>query len=155
MIPLERFVEKSIPFLLVAIVVMLIFEFAANLAPFQAYIDAFDFIVILFFALDLYYKRTHCNSWTYFVKNYWLEILATIPFFWIFRIPAQPSEALRVVGEAGEIGRVLHPVAEVEGGGRLIKIPGELQVLKLEHSIKAVRLAKAKGLRKKKKKARA
>jgi len=151
-ISLERFVAKAIPFLLVLIIVLLVFEFAVDTAPYQIYIDAFDFLVILFFAIDLYFKRSHCHSWKYFVKNYWLEIIATIPFFWIFRVPAQPSEALRVVGEAGEIGRVLHPVAEVEEGGRLLKIPRELEALKLERSLKAVRLAKVKALRKKKKK---
>jgi len=150
-ISLEKFVENSIPFLLVGIVLVLVFEFAVDVTQFQVYVDAFDFVVILFFALDLYYKRTRCHSWTYFVKNYWLEIFATIPFFWLFRVPAQPSEALRVVGEAGEVGRVLHPISEVESGGKLIKIPRELQALKLESSVKVIRLAKVKAVRRKKK----
>ncbi|HII38633.1 TPA: hypothetical protein HA318_01360 [Candidatus Micrarchaeota archaeon] len=145
---LKRFVEKSIPFLLVGVIILLIFEFAADLHPFQVFIDAFDFIVILFFTLDLYFKRRHCNSWTYFVKNYWLEIIATIPFFWILRIPAEPSEALRVLGEGG---KVLHPVAEAEQGGRLIKLPRELNLLKLEKSLKALRLLEMEEIREEKK----
>ncbi|MBI2663911.1 hypothetical protein HYX10_01050 [Candidatus Woesearchaeota archaeon] len=84
---LEKFVDKIIAPLLVALLLIIAGEIflGERFRSYGAYADAFDFFIITVFATDLTFKFYRTKNIPKFVKSYWLEILATIPFFLAFR----------------------------------------------------------------------
>jgi hypothetical protein len=85
---LEVFIDKVIPPLLVLLLFLILGElfFHERLMPILAYTDYFDGLIVSVFAIDLAFKFHRVRKVPKFVRKYWLEIIATIPFFLIFRI---------------------------------------------------------------------
>lgn len=85
---IEVIVDRLIPPLLAALLVVIVGElfFSHQFEWYKRYADFFDGFIILVFAADLGFKYSRIRKLPAFVKKYWLEIIATIPFFLVFRL---------------------------------------------------------------------
>ena len=85
---IEVFVDGLIPPVLAALVIVIVAElfFQAQFDRYRNYADLFDGFVVLLFTADLAFKYSRVRKMPSFVRMYWLEILATIPFFLVFRL---------------------------------------------------------------------
>ncbi len=99
---IEVLVDRLIPPVLAALLIVIIGElfFTHQFEWYRHYADWFDSFVILVFATDLAFKYMRVRKLPTFFRKYWMEIIATIPFFLIFRL----MEFLRIsdVLEAGQ-----------------------------------------------------
>ena len=85
---IEVVVDRLIPPVLAALLIVIVGElfFSHQFAWYKHYADFFDGFVVLLFAVDLGFKYSRIRKLPTFTKRYWLEIIATIPFFLIFRL---------------------------------------------------------------------
>ncbi len=85
---IEVVVDRLIPPILAALLIVIVGEifFSHQFEWYKHYADFFDGFVILLFATDLSFKYSRVRKLPAFFKKYWLEIIATIPFFLIFRL---------------------------------------------------------------------
>ncbi len=92
---IEVFIDRLLAPLMAAFLVVIVGElfFTHQFEFYKHYADWFDGFVVLILAVDLWFKYTRVRKLPTFVKKYWLQIIATIPFFVAFRI----LEALRVI----------------------------------------------------------
>ena len=103
----EDLVDKSIPYLVALLLVVIIIEFGfpAYAEEHRALVDAADWFVIGMFTLDLVFKFNRIRDIPEFVKRYWLDILAVFPFYLMFRLV---DEAIFITG-ASELMRGAQP----------------------------------------------
>jgi hypothetical protein len=85
---IEVLIDSIIPSLLIAMLILILGQFllTRQLSFYEKYADWFDAFVIVIFAVDLWFKYERVKKMGQFLKNYWIEIIATIPFFWAFRV---------------------------------------------------------------------
>lgn len=115
----EKLVDRIIPPLLVVLLLIIIADifFAEEFAPYHLYVDYFDAFLISVFAADLAFKFHRVRKVPKFIRMYWIEIIATIPFFLIFRfmeffrLDEILEQGQRFAHEAGELEKL-----EREGG---------------------------------------
>lgn len=86
----EVVVDKIIPYILI-LLLFIIFGQMLYPAEFERYdtlINIFDLYIVFIFTLDLTFKhrRMRLLNQHGFMRRYWLEIIAVIPFYLIFRI---------------------------------------------------------------------
>ena len=85
---LHRWTDFLLPYTLILIVFLIVCEFffvsfyRAHLLIF----DMLDWAVIAVFASDLGFKLHRARTVPKFIKTSWLDIIATIPFFYVFRL---------------------------------------------------------------------
>lgn len=105
---IEYFVDRAIPFVLVLLTLMIVVEFT-NFAPeYEHYFAYLDYFVISFFVVDLCFKWYHTHDAYKFVRLYWIDIIAVLPFYAFFRVYFAASELIA----AGEpIQQLLHESA--------------------------------------------
>jgi len=127
---LEKLVDFVIAPLLVGLLVIIGGEIflGDKFETYSRYADYFDILLVLVFAVDLSFKFYRVRKIPKFIKSYWVEIIATIPFFLVFRfssvfglqeflergqtvahevpeIQKLEKEAAAIVKEAGRAGR--------------------------------------------------
>ncbi|MBI2144482.1 hypothetical protein HYU17_05030 [Candidatus Woesearchaeota archaeon] len=85
---IEVLVDRLIPPVLAAMLIVIVgeFFFSHQFEWYRHYADFFDGFVVLLFAADLGFKYSRIRKLPIFARKYWLEIIATIPFFLIFRV---------------------------------------------------------------------
>lgn len=76
-----------------------------------------DYTIIAIFAVDLSFKFRRASTWEGFLKEHWLEIIAIMPLFLVFRV----FTFLRVLSGA-ELGQEAAHLAEGARSGRLTSI---------------------------------
>jgi APA family basic amino acid/polyamine antiporter len=82
---LDRIIQLLIPPSLVLLLVVTIIELFYQVGgAFRIFIDIFDAYVIIIFAIDLHYRWKDLPRFWPYVKKHWLDIIATIPFNFIF-----------------------------------------------------------------------
>jgi hypothetical protein len=103
----EWFVDKATIYVLILLTLVLIADFTVNLTPYDNWIFVFDIFIVSFFLVDLVFKYAHTTSALRFVRLYWLEILAVLPIYYLFRffsgigaIGESVAEAQRLTHEA-------------------------------------------------------
>ncbi len=109
---IEVLVDRLIPPVLATLLAVIVGEifFSHQFEWYGRYADWFDSFVILVFAADLGFKYSRIRKIGTFARKYWLEIIATIPFFLAFRL----LEFLKFT-EVVEKGQVLaHEAIAVE-----------------------------------------
>ena len=75
------------PALIVILIVILTEIFLPDIAhKYHTAIVIADYSAILIFVVDLGFKFKRASEWEGFVKKYWLEIIAIMPGFIIFRV---------------------------------------------------------------------
>ncbi len=125
----EMLVDRAIPPLLLLLLAIIIGElfFSEKLERYQHYVDYFDIFLISLFAVDLAFKFHRVRKIKRFVRTYWIEIIATIPFFLIFRFTE--FLGLNELLEQGQ--RFAHEASEVEKlereGSAIVKEAGKLE----------------------------
>lgn len=111
---IELLVDRLIPYLLFLLVFAAIIDLFFSTLYFRYLIEfeVFDVFVITVFTLDLIFKYHWARGQKGFLRRHWLDVVAIIPFFLVFRL----AEGLLLVTE--EIGtrfqRFLHIGAEAE-----------------------------------------
>ncbi len=123
----EKFVDRAIPPMLLLLLFIIIGDlfFADAVEPYHDYVDYFDMLLIVTFAVDLSFKFHRVRKIKRFVRTYWIEIIATIPFFLIFRFveffgfEGLLEQGQRFAHEAGELEKL-----EREGGA-IVKEAGK------------------------------
>jgi APA family basic amino acid/polyamine antiporter len=81
---LDNLVQAIIPPALVLLLIVVIIELFYDVTRYSAIIDIFDLFIIAIFATDLYYRWFETPHFVPFVKKHILDIIATIPFNYIF-----------------------------------------------------------------------
>ena len=113
---LERIIDKLIPPALLVLLVILILEFffSHDVEPYHIYIEILDFLIISIFVIDLIFKYNKTKNIPLFFKKYWLEIIAVIPFFLVFRALEGLARIFGLVEETAREGqKVLHTGLEI------------------------------------------
>jgi len=89
----EHFIDRIIPFLLIVLAFLLIvdnpFWTLIDLEHYEPWVTIFDGLVVLFFVIDLTYKWFRTRKIRKFLKLYWLDIIAVMPFYLAFRAYTQ------------------------------------------------------------------
>ncbi|PIN75542.1 hypothetical protein COV18_03235 [Candidatus Woesearchaeota archaeon CG10_big_fil_rev_8_21_14_0_10_37_12] len=101
----EKFVDKSIPFVLVLLTALLIVEFFHFADNYLSWIHAADSVIVGFFVVDLCFKWYRTRNLLKFMKMYWIDIIAVFPFYTAFRLYASVRD-LTFIGEQTQ--KVLH-----------------------------------------------
>jgi len=85
---IEHIVDKSIPYLLILLLFVIIGEifFAHETDPYRMFVSVIDSFIIFVFVIDLIFKYIRIRNFPKFFKNYWLEIIAIFPAFLILRV---------------------------------------------------------------------
>jgi len=113
---LEVFVDKSIPFLLAALIIVVIIDlfFHETAEKFAFQLAVIDGTIITFFVLDLGFKYNKTRKIPEFLRKYWLEIIAIFPFYLILRVFEFAVGFLELSGLVKEGQSILHAGVEVE-----------------------------------------
>lgn len=107
-----------LPALLVVVVIVVLELFFTETAHhYDTWINIADLTVILIFAVDLSFKFRKAKTWEGFLKEHWLEIIAIIPLFYVFRV----IEVVRLAGTV-EVGQETAHLAEGARSGRFTEI---------------------------------
>ncbi len=129
---IEKIVHDTVPFALVLLFISLSIEFLypefIDEHELGVYLGILDWIILGFLAVDLVFIYMRVNSFKLFVKNHWIDILATIPFFIVLRFfhGATLVMALFARGtaeafaDATRFSRFLRPVARTPRFTRLL-----------------------------------
>ena len=114
---IERFVDKLVPtmlFLLLLLIAGNMF-FKDFMTRHELYVEIADAAIIIVFAVDLYFKWRRVHEVKPFLKKYWLDIIAIVPFYLVFRLFEgaflTAAETIRGVSEGQ---RILHEGLEYE-----------------------------------------
>jgi hypothetical protein len=109
---IEHFFDRSIPVLLIVLAVMLVtdnpFWTLYDLHHLEPWITWLDFLIVAFFVIDLTFKWFHVRKVVKFVKLYWLDLLAVMPFYLGFRVYAKLSSLVLVGEQIAEAQKVAH-----------------------------------------------
>lgn|GEM_PF-1926966 len=110
----EWFTDLIIPYLLIVLAIELLvdnpFWQLYDLHHLEPFITYFDYFILFFFVVDLTFKWFHVRNVVKFVKLYWLDILAVLPFYLAFRIYARVTTFIAVGEEIAEAQKVAHEV---------------------------------------------
>lgn len=114
---IELLVDRLVPamlFLLLLLIAGNVF-FKEQMEHHEQYVEIADAAIILVFAADLYFKWRRVHEVKPFLKRYWLDIIAIIPFYLVFRLFEgaflTAAETIRGVSEGQ---RILHEGLEYE-----------------------------------------
>ena len=97
---IEHFIDRSIPYMLALLAVLIILELTNTLEQYHDIIVRIDYTIISFFVIDLGFKWYHTRSALKFLKLYWIDIIAVFPFYTFFRFYTAASEFFRGTEQA-------------------------------------------------------
>ena len=127
---IEKLVHYSVPLFLVILFVSITIEFLYPevVQPYTVYLRIFDGFIVALFAADLTFIYRRSQSFRQFVTKNWIDILATIPFFIVFRFFQGASLILaifargtvEVVADASRFSRFLRPLARTPRFARVL-----------------------------------
>ncbi|NQV91190.1 amino acid permease, partial [Candidatus Woesearchaeota archaeon] len=136
---LDRFVQVLIPPSLILLLTFTIIELFYNLPGWFVFtLELFDAYVIIIFAIDLYYRWFETPKFVPYVKKHWLDIIATIPFPFIF----WGVEGLALLQGLKGI-RLLARAARALKAARLTKLSRMIRLIRF--GTRAPRIARLKG----------
>lgn len=115
--PIERFVNHSIPWILVLLTLIIIVDFTPLAAEYHLWLVIGDYFVIAFFVADLFFKWFHVRKIGKFIRLYWIDILAVFPFYVFFRFYGVLREA---VSAGEEVQKIVHE-AQLAKEARLLR----------------------------------
>ena len=137
----EHVVDRIIPLVLLILLVILILEFffSEAIINYHTYVEVIDYFIILIFVVDLGFKYNKIRNIPLFVKKYWLEIIATIPFFLVFRFFEGLARLFGLVEETAREGqKALHAGVEISREFSKVGLEAE-EVAKLSRSERFIR----------------
>jgi hypothetical protein len=101
------------------------------LEHFEPFVTYIDYFIVFFFVVDLTFKWLHVKNVVKFVKLYWLDIIAVLPFYLGFRIYARFAAIAAAGEEIAEAQKVAHELV-LAREAELLK---EAQVLAREEEL--------------------
>ena len=115
-VKVHHWVDKLIPPCLIVILIILVLEiFFHDIAvKYHTAIEMVDYVIILIFATDLYFKYKRLKEKSKFFRKYWLEIIAIFPFMLVFRATEFFFAAEIASKELKQAQMALHETVEVE-----------------------------------------
>ncbi|MBU0930066.1 MAG: ion transporter [Nanoarchaeota archaeon] len=128
---IEYLIDKSIPYALVLLVILIIIEFFfKELAEhYIFYIEIFHNLILLIFIIDLIFKYLRIRKFKKFLRESWLDIIAVFPFYLIFRIFEEVIILARIGEEAPKWQGVVHIGKESELIAKEIEEAGKIERL--------------------------
>lgn len=84
---IESLVDRVVPFSLVVLFASVLSQFLYPevLSPYETYLSFIDWSIIFLLVVDLVFKFRKATSTRKFLRRYWLEIVAVLPFVVIIR----------------------------------------------------------------------
>lgn len=131
---LERIVDVSIPWLVIVLAFVIVFDYFGYLDAYKTEVKVFDWLIVAFFLIDIAFKWHRTRKLGKFVRLYWLDIVAVFPFYLVFRAFIAASELLRL-GEESQ--NVLHEAVLVRET-KLLREERLLKEFELGRGIRAV-----------------
>ena len=112
---IEVIVDKIIPYLVLILLILIIGEFThyTLILENEDIVLLIDYIIVIFFVIDLCFKYYRVKDFKVFLKKYWLEIIAVFPFFLIFRLVEEIIIIFRFGQELGESQTIVHTIVEI------------------------------------------
>jgi len=112
----EHLVDKSIPYLLILLFFIIIVEFFYHdyALKYEFWIDLCDYFIIFVFLIDLWFKWNRSRNFKMFLRTSWIDILAVVPFYLIFRLFEEIAYFARFGETLERTQKVLHETVEVE-----------------------------------------
>ncbi len=112
----EIAVDKLIPFLLLALLLIIIGEFAFHefMLKYHLIVSIIDGFIIFVFILDLIFKYLRIRDFPRFIKASWLEIIAVLPFFLIFRLFESLASLIGISETVATTQKVVHVGTGIE-----------------------------------------
>ncbi len=112
----ERLNSKLIIPSIVVLMIVIVYDlfFHTTYPAISLMIRILDSTVLVVFITDLFFLALKAKSTTFFLKNYWLDILAVFPFSLIFRVVSQFSEAISLTERVALSQTIVHEGLEVE-----------------------------------------
>lgn len=85
---IEHLADALIPPALLGVTIILGLElgFPEVAHNYHSWINYVDYAIIGIFSVDLSFKAHRASRWDVFLKEHWLEIVAIMPFFLMFRV---------------------------------------------------------------------
>ena len=138
----EKFADIIIGPLLILLLFVIVGELflGEQLEHYSIYVDLFDISLILVFAIDLGFKFNRVRKIPKFLKMYWLQIIAIIPFFLVFRFTGlfglhelidkgqsilhEIPEVQKIVKEAGRASRTAKLISMLKFASRVPRFLG-------------------------------
>ena len=119
---IEIAVDKSIPFLLVVLLFIIVGEifYPERLEPYAAYVNIADNFIIFVFILDLIFKWIRIRNAKKFLKESWMDIIAVFPFFLLFRIFGGTAALFATPEGIVEGQKIFHEGLEIEKEASMI-----------------------------------
>lgn len=99
----------------IVVVELFFHDFAQSI---HSQIVVLDYVVITIFVVDLSFKVYRASTWKGFLKSHWLEILAVMPFFVVFRL----VEGIFIATDIVEISQHTAHLAEGARSGRFAEL---------------------------------
>ncbi len=111
---IEAFVSRLVPFTLVLLLLIIIGElfYSDAIEPYSGWVDILDAIVVAVFIADLYFKYQRVRNVGQFVREYWLDLIAVFPFYYLFR---SVEEALLFTTSLREVQGIMHETLGIGG----------------------------------------
>lgn len=126
----EEWVHRLVPYALVLLFVSILTEFLYPevVEAYGLYLRIFDGLIIGLFVVDLTFIYRRAQSTTQFLRHNWIDIVATIPFFIVFRFFQGASlifalvarGTAEAVADAARFSRFARPVARTPRFTRLL-----------------------------------
>ena len=134
---IEHYNEKLIPYALVILFFIIIFELFLHIEDptILTIVHTIDYIVITIFVIDLIFIARKVKNFRIFFRHYWLDILAILPFALMFRAvdrlyllfrAEQIAIGQAVLHETVEVGKV---ASKVEHLGKLNKFTRGIRIV--------------------------
>lgn len=136
----EQYNGKLIPFALVLLFVIIIFELFIHIEnlTFQTALEIADYIVIAIFAIDLTFLSLKAKSAKLFFKKNWLDLLAIIPFAILFRAAEEAFLLFRASEQIAVGQAVLHETIEVSKATKIERLAAVERFTKIGRGIKII-----------------
>jgi|SRR3989344_4018375 len=97
---IEKIIDMSIPILVIILGIIILLELTVDVKKYEQYFKYVDFIIVLFFSADLYFKWLRTKKVKVFIRLYWIDILAVFPFYLIFRVYLFFTEFVKTAEQA-------------------------------------------------------
>lgn len=112
---IEVIVDKIIPYLVLILLILIIGEFTHYklVEENENIILIIDYVIVLFFIIDLSFKYYRVRNAKIFIKKYWIDIIAVFPFFLLFRLVEEVVIFFRISSELAESQKILHTGVEI------------------------------------------
>jgi hypothetical protein len=145
----EVLVDKSIPYLVLILLILIVLDLFYNekVVDYENQILVLDYFIVIIFIIDLSFKYYRVRNAKTFLKKYWLDIIAILPFFLIFRLIEEIILLTRVSETLSQSQGLLHTGVEVgriaSGGQEEARVLKEIQeATKLERTAKIARIVR-------------